>query len=902
MSKRISWVWKRSLFLSLSLMVALSCMATQAFAAPQGGSGPTIVVLPFQVNGSEDIQRLSIDFPDMLGQGLATRGIRVVPQEAMLSAVERSRLQVLDAAGAKRIASLAGANYAVFGTINEAGGQMSVDARMVPAGSGTAKPYYIDQASGGRDLVSTASTLAQRISTEFSPKDAIADIEVRGAKTLDPEVVLMRLTTRPGDMVDSTVIDSDMKKIWDLGYFNDVQVGVEQRDGKNILVYTVVEKPRIESISVEGASEVSESDILAVLSSKQGSIYNERLLSEDLLKVTELYRKKGFYLASVTPSVTPVGQGTSAALVLTVDEGTKQYIKEVRLEGVQQLSESDVRDELLLSPRGWLSWISGSGVLKEEYIERDATAITAYYLDRGFLDVTVAAAKIDYDDEGIIITFPVAEGERYKLGKVAVAGDLIASEEELLNLIELDELAAKDNYFKLSTMQEDEKKLTDYYARFGHGYAEVNPTPQKQGGGIVDVTYYIDKKHKLYVGRVLVEGNNKTRNNVILREMRLTDGDAFDGDKLKRSNERIHRLDYFEVAEIELVPTEREDEVDLKVKVKEKPTGALMFGVGYSTFSNVGVGGTLMERNLFGKGYMAAFQAGFNSRRNAYTFTFVNPRLYDTDFSLAVDLYHWRDDYIDYRKRTTGVSTRVSHPIGEYTSVGLGYRFDRYKLYDMDDDVSDLIRRYDTGVRYSSVGSVTLVRDSTDGKTPTKGNIDSIRVDYGGGLLAGDDDFIAVTLEHQSYYQLMKNHVLHGRVKGAALYKNGSKDVPVFERFWMGGINSVRGYDSRDIVPRDRKTNDRIGGTRMAFANLEYIWTFSEDLGMSLVPFFDMGINADNDHDWKWKDEFLRSYGLELRWSSPLGDLRFAYGIPLDDDRRGKRDSGRFEFAMGQTF
>ena len=267
-----------------------------------------------------------------------------------------------------------------------------------------------------------------------------------------------------------------------------------------------------------------------------------------------------------------------------------------------------------------------------------------------------------------------------------------------------------------------------------------------------------------------------------------------------------------------------------------------------------------------------------------------------------MDLYHWRDDYIDYRKRTTGVSTRVSHPIGEYTSVGLGYRFDRYKLYDMDDDVSDLIRRYDTGVRYSSVGSVTLVRDSTDGKTPTKGNIDSIRVDYGGGLLAGDDDFIAVTLEHQSYYQLMKNHVLHGRVKGAALYKNGSKDVPVFERFWMGGINSVRGYDSRDIVPRDRKTNDRIGGTRMAFANLEYIWTFSEDLGMSLVPFFDMGINADNDHDWKWKDEFLRSYGLELRWSSPLGDLRFAYGIPLDDDRRGKRDSGRFEFAMGQTF
>lgn len=903
MSRQISWVWKSILFLSISFMVATSSVANQAYAAPQQrGSGPTIVILPFQVNGSEELQRLSIDFPEMLGHSLASRGVRIVPQETMLKAIERSKIQVLDAAGAKRLASLAGANYAVFGTINEAGGQMSVDARMVPVGGGSAKPYYIDQSSGGRDLGSTAATLAQRISTEFSPKDAIADIEVRGVKTLDPEVVLMRLTSRSGDKVDSSVIDSDMKKIWDLGYFNDVQVSVEERGGKNILVYTVVEKPRIESISVEGAKDVSSSDIIAVMSTKQGSIYNERLLSEDLMKITELYRKKGYYLASVTPNVTSVREGTSAALVLTVNEGSKQYIKEIRLEGVQQLSESDVRGEMLLSPRGWLSWISGSGVLKEEYIERDATAITSYYLNRGFLDVTVAAAKIDYDEDGIIVTFPVMEGRRYTLGEVSIAGDLIASEADLLDMISVDELAKKGEYFNLSVMQDDEKILTDYYARHGHGYAEVNAAPQKQEGDVANIVFYVEKKHKLYVGRVLVEGNNKTRNNVILREMRLTDGDAFDGDKLRRSNVRLHRLDYFDLAEIELVPTDSEDEVDLKVKVKEKPTGVLMAGVGYSTFSNVGVGGTLMERNLFGKGYMAALQAGFNSRRNAYTLSFVNPRLYDTDFSLGVNLYHWRDDYIDYRKRTTGASVRLSHPIGEYTSVGVGYRFDRYKLYDMDDDVSDLIKRYDTGIRYSSVASVTLIRDSTDGKRPTKGNVDSIQVDYGGGLISGDDHFVAVSLEHESYYQLWKNHVLHGRVKGAALFENGKKHVPVFERFWMGGINTVRGYDSRDIVPRDKKTGDRIGGTRMAFANLEYIWTFSEELGMSLVPFFDVGMNVDDDHSWKWKDEVLRSYGLELRWSSPMGDLRFAYGIPLDDDRRGKRDSGRFEFAMGQTF
>jgi outer membrane protein insertion porin family len=269
---------------------------------------------------------------------------------------------------------------------------------------------------------------------------------------------------------------------------------------------------------------------------------------------------------------------------------------------------------------------------------------------------------------------------------------------------------------------------------------------------------------------------------------------------------------------------------------------------------------------------------------------------------VGLDLYHWRDDYIDYMKRTTGGVLRFAYPIGEYSSVGWGYRFDRYELYDLDDDASNIIRKYADGIRYSSVLLGRLTRDTTNREHPTSGNIDRIGVEYGGGFLAGDDDFFSVSLEHQTYYQLWPAHILHLRARGAAIFKNGSEEIPVFERFWMGGMDSVRGYDSRDIVPRDPETGDRIGGDRMAFANFEYIYSLNEELGFNIVPFFDIGFNLDTDEYTSISDELKKSVGLELRWRSPMGDLRFSYGFPLDETRRGDKESGRFEFAMGQFF
>ena len=920
MSKRAEW--SRAVFAVFAVFAALgivSLAATEVSAA-RAANELRVLVLPFALQTDAAQNGMEAEFPEMLGRRIGAAGVEIIPNARMLQLLRSRNVEVLDAATVRSLASAAGATHAVYGSINQAGNALSVDARLVSARAAEAtKPLFVEQRAGLANMGYALDELAGAVVAEL-PAPAVqvaapsvqaggpvlAGVEVRGTQILDPEVVLMRLTVRTGDVPDPMTIDQDLRRVWDLGFFSDVRVNVEQRVTGPVLVYTVQERPRVESIVVEGNRAVRERDIIGAMSTNQGSVLNERILADDIQKILDLYRKRGFFLARVDTRFDDRQGGIATSVVLTIDEGNRLFIRQVNIEGVEQLRESEVKRQLMMRERGLFSWLRGTGVLNEDLIERDASAITAYYLDRGFLEITVAAPRIDYRKDGIVITFPIYEGPRYMLGEVRFEGDLIDTEERLKREITMHRLAARNEPFNLSVMQEDARSLTDFYADHGYAFADISPRPIRRtdGSHIVDVEYDIEKGNRIYIRRILLEGNNKTRNNVILREMRLTDGEPFEGVRLRRSMDRLNRLGYFELAEAELVPTMHDDEVDLRVKVAERPTGALMAGVGYSTFSSFGVAATIMERNLWGKGYLLALQAEASGRRTAYTLSFTNPRLNDSPLSVGGDLYHWRDDFIDYRKNTIGGVARFSYPIGEYTSIGWGYRLDFYRIDHLHRDASALIRKYAYQDRITSVALARLVRDSTRNwhGIPTGGTYNMIGVEYGGGLMGGHDDFITLTAQHNTYYQLRPHHVLHARIRGSAIFRNGSDEVPVFERFWMGGMNSVRGYDSRNIVPRDPETGDRIGGTRMAFANLEYIWTLNQDIGLFLVPFYDIGFNLDADREYRWRDEIKRSAGLELRWRSPMGDLRFSYGIPFDDNRNGRRDSGRFEFSMGHMF
>lgn len=866
-----------------------------------------VLVLPFQVNAGPKVAAMGRDLPSLISQRLLSRKIEVVSTARAQSVLNGREPASVDENLARVLALEAGATHAVFGSLSEVGDMLSLDARLVEARGSMSVPLYAEQ-RGVRSLSAVADSVSGKIAADLKNQRTISGVEVRGLKVLDPDVVLLRLTMKPGDPVDATMINNEFKRIWDLGYFSDVSAELEGGQAHPLLVFNVVEKPRIGTISVTGTKELDDDDVLAAVTSKSGSILNEKILADDIQKITELYRKEGFYLAKVGYRIEERDRG--ARLVFEVEEGNKLYIKSVVINGAKQVDENDIKKELGLKERGLFSFITGDGVLKEELRDRDTAAISLFYLNRGFLDVAVSAPDIQYEDDGIIVTFTVQEGKPYRVGEVRFEGELIDSDAVLRSLVDMERLAKDDEFFRLETMQDDMKKLTEFYSDYGYAFADVDgrpmPVPDAEPGseeGVVDVVYYLTKKNRIYVRSVLIDGTHRTRNNVVLREMRLIDGDLFSGSALRRSSERLQNLGYFETVDISIVPTDNPEEVDLKVNLKETNSGAITLGVGYSSYSKVGFGGSIMERNLFGKGYGLGFSGSFSSRDTIYSLQFLNPRVYDSDLSFGIDSYVMDEEYDDFSKKTVGATFNFAYPIGEYSSVGWGYRIDHYKLYDVQEYATQTIKDYE-GNNLSSVIHTYLRRSTIDNiMRPSRGTFAQIGMEYGGTFLGGSDDFIKLTGEFGYYHPLRRFHVLHFKTEVGAVLRNSSHIVPVFERFYLGGINSVRGYSMSDMSPRDQRTDEEIGGDRMGYVNFEYIYTFQPELGLAVVPFVDAGFNLDTGNNrYSFSDSTGVSAGLELRWNSPIGDLRFAYGFPLKEVYGRKRTSGRFEFTMGQGF
>ena len=883
------------------LMLLTLLMAVSASAAPRNGI--RVLVLPFAVNSGEDLSYLEEGLPELIGERLLAKQFEVVSEEETNRLLAENSITELNIAVVRDLCLLSNADYAVYGSFTQVGEQLSIDARLVEAyGYQPAKPIFITK-KGLINVLPAVDELVAQVTNEMLRKQSISEIVVKGTKVLDPDVVLLRMRIQKGDAIDPKKINEEVKRIYGLGYFSDVSVSVNKKREGNELVFTVVEKPRINNIVISGSDAVDEEDILAAINSKQGAVLNEKFLADDIARVRDLYRKEGYYLAEVEYKIERGANG--ATLTFEVEEGEKLYIKAINIQGVEKLDEGDIKEELALSERGMLSWLTGSGVLREDFLERDVAAIAAFYLNRGFLDVRVGKARVDYEADGIVVTFPVVEGERYKIGEITFTGDLIEPTQKYLDLIAIDEWKVDEEYVNYTTLRDDTTKLTEFYANYGYAYADVVFDLARQEGYIADVTFTIKKKDKVYVRRVEIEGNTRTRDNVIRRNVELTDGDLFNGDKLRDTNKKLNNLGYFSEAGVDIVPTEDPKEVDLKVKVKEKNTGSVMAGLGWSTYDGVGLSGSIREDNLFGKGYKAALSATFSGRKTEYNLSFLNPSVYDSDLSFSARTYISNTEYDDYDYDKVGATTSFGYPVGKWSRVYAGYRLDQYRITDVDSDADSLIQEQaDDGSRIASVVHASFSRNTMDNfQRPTSGNTFNFTVNYGGGAVGGDDEFIKVIAEARQFYGLNKDNVLMARAKAGALLPNGNSgnDIPIVERFWIGGINTVRGYDYDDFAVR-QKDGDKVGGSRMAFANFEYQWYFNNEVGMTLVPFFDIGINYDDESsDLTSNKDWLYSTGLELRWRSPMGDLRFAYGFPLAEVD-GERKSPRFEFAMGQSF
>lgn len=875
---------------------------------PALADGTRVIVLPFAINAAQDLAYLEESLPKLLRERLQEKGFSVVSAEETEKLIRTHQIDYLDLGVAKDMALLSNAQYAVYGSFSQAGESISLDTRLVDAHEiKEPKPFFVTK-DGLINILPAVDELAARLQGGMLQQDRIASIDVRGNKILDDDVALMRMKIRPGDLYDPKAVNAELKNLYDLGYFDDIQMGLEDEpDGKKLVV-TVKEKPLIQAISVIGAEALDEDDILSAISTKTGAVLNPKELAKDMGKVRELYRKDGYYNAKVDYNLEQA-DGGRARLNIVVNEGKKLYVTNIVIQGAKEFSPSDLKKELALSERGMFSWLTGSGVLREEVLDRDAAALEAYYSNRGFLNAKAGQPVVSHTDEGITVTFQVEEGPRYKVVSVQYSGDMITTPEELNRIVHLDDLAKEKSYFDRSVMRDDLQKLTEYYSNYGYAFAESDvQLSRNETEKSLNVTYALSKGNKISINRVLVDGNVKTRDNVIRREMRLSDGDLYSGEKLRRSNTRLNRLDFFETVEITPEPTPNPDKLNLRVKVKEKPTGMFSAGVGYSSYAKVFFSGQVLERNLFGMGYQLGFKGTISSKSSDYTATFWNPHYDDTDLGMGISLYNTLNKYSDYDKQSVGGRLLFSYPLGEYTDLSWNYRLERYSIEDVDKDADKVIRDLE-GKHWASALYASIKRDTTDRRlNPTKGSAYQFSVEYGGGILGGDDDFIKYVADANHYIPAFWNTIFHVHAQGGYVMKNGSDRIPPFERFYLGGMNSVRGYKERTISPvYDKKEGslgydegDEKGGDKSFFFNLEYLVPLHKEMGILGVVFFDAGKTWDDDESIDF--DLYKSVGAGIRWYSPLGPLRLEYGYPLDKVKVDDERKGRFEFSVGQFF
>lgn len=898
---RVRFDWSAWRALAPALCLACTLLACPAWAQPSDNKDITIAVLPFEVNAEPSLSHLHQELPQMVAEQLRQAGFTVVEESALKRQIANRKVQFLDLKTARELAVLTKANYAIYGSFSQAGESLSLDVRLVEAfGQEPARPLFVSK-KGLSNVPIAVGELAMRVRSELAKASAIADIQIRGLAYLDDDVVLMRLGVQKGDPYDPSKLNEELKRVFDLGYFDDVKVSVEQTGGGTVLIFDVKEKPRIQAIGVLGNSGIDQDDIIEAMTTKTGNVLNLKVLAEDLQKIRELYRGKGYYLAQVDYELEQTG-AAQARLNIVVKESKKLYISKISVEGATTFSESTLKGEMALQERGMLSWITGGGVLKEELLDRDAAVIEDYYANRGFMDAKVSPAKVDYTEEGIVITYSVVEGERYKVGEIAFDGDLLAPEAELHKIIKLDDMAKNGEWFSREVLREDAKRLTNFYNNYGYAFAETDVKFQRAPDAVaINVGFSMLKNQKVTLRRIIIEGNDKTRDNVIRREILLADGDEFHGTKLQASKENLKRVDLFETYDIETVPTEDPKELDLKIRVKEKSTGTLAGGVGYGSFGGAFVSAKITEKNLFGSGYFVGFSGSFSGKATRFDFTFTNPRVWDTHLLFGINSYYNDQSYPEFDKEAIGTVFKFAYPIGYHTILDWSYGIEKYKITGVDWwSSTDLLR--EVGNHWSSVLTVGATRNTTNrDQNPSEGTKATITVSMGGGPLGGDDEFIKAVLDYHLFYPLPwgQDHIFHFRTQAGAIGALFGDDVPVFERFYLGGMNSLRGYEGLHVSPRDRATGDTIGGYKMFFANFEYLFPLYQEFGLQGVAFFDMGDswgNADSENF-----NLKKSVGAGLRWYSPFGPLRVEYGYALDTIR-SQGDKYRVEFSMGQNF
>ncbi len=743
--------------------------------------------------------------------------------------------------------------------------------------------------------------------TSAAETKAVKAIEVKGNKTISIATILSKIKTRVGQDYIQSVVSDDIKRLYNTGYFADVRVDREDFEGGIKVVIVVEEKSIVEEITLSKTRYISGALIKKKIKTQVGKFLDNKVVQDDITTIKEMYVKKGLTKVEVEVEKFIDDVTNKASLHFVIREGQKIRVKRINVFGNHAFNNS----KILKTIKSRKKWLFNSGYLKDEILEEDMGRITSFYEQNGFIDAT-AKYDVEYLRSGLVdVTITVEEGKRYYVGSLKVAGNQILSEKEILKAME----GVKDGgVFSREKLTADIANIRSVYFDKGYIFANVNEsTALDPDSGNVDVNISVEEGSVAYIEKVKIQGNTRTRDIVIRRELKMYPGDKFDGAKLKRSKERLSNLGYFEDVSFDIEDTDTYDRKDLLVQVKEAKTGTFSFGGGFSTVDKI-VGFVEIEQRNFdftnwpsftGGGQQLEFRAETGSTRNNLRLSFTEPWLFDHPISGGFDLYkssrqREQDTGYAYDEDRLGGDIRFGKTFSEFVSGTVMYKIENVDIGNFESNVSADLLAEEGSKTVSSVG-FNLKRDTRDSVyNPTKGLIVNGGIDLAGGPFGFDEDFYRATMGGSYFVPLSFKSVLEMRVKAGFVNEYGDSDnVPIFERFFAGGARSIRGYDERGVGPQDSITEDPIGGESMLVANLEYTIPVIDFL--KLAAFFDAG-NVWADVNDFGTDEFKTGTGLGLRVKTPIGPINLDYGYPLNDEPGKDDKTGKFYFSVSRGF
>jgi outer membrane protein insertion porin family len=854
-----------------------------------------VVVLPFEVHGPERLDYLGEQIRELVEKQLGNEGLTVMDSGGLLEGLPGTEEASLNRL--RKLGIRVGADGVIWGSFTQIGKRYSLDVKVIDSyGDAPPQPVYVE-GEGLETLLNSVQRLARDVGMKVFRREKVAEVIITGNKRIESEAIKKIMKTKKGDIYLADYLRDDLKSIYKMGYFGDVRVESSSTPTGQVVTFRVAENETIRNIRIKGNKKFDDEKIKDGINVKSGSILNIIKLQGDLKQIKNLYKEKGYHHVKVTYEIKPVSENR-ADLDFVIAEGEKVLIKEIRFEGNKAYDSETLKDLIKTEEKGFFSWLTSSGDLDHEVLDQDVSKIAAHYHNSGYIQAKVAEPELIYKGKWIYINIKIDEGPQFKVGEVDIEGELIQPKGELLKQIKI----AKEKVYNRELIREDVLTLQDIYSDAGYAYADISPRIDQDPKKLTaNITYLINKGTPVHFEKIIITGNTKTRDKVIRRELNVYEQELFSGKRLKRGVRNLYRLEFFENIKVNTSKGSADDKMVLKIDVTEKPTGAFSFGGGYSSMDGPFVVGSISQRNLFGRAQILDLKAQLGGESTAYSLGFTEPWLFDIPLSAGFDLYDMTRDYYTYDRDSIGGTLRFGYPVFDYTRASLSYNYDRAKIKNIDtDEAAESIQRM-VGKNVGHTITAVLRRDSRDRLfNPTEGSNNSIMVEHAGTPMGGDIGFTKYVADSGWYIPLFWDTVglLHGRIGYIQDYYPDYK-MPDWERFYLGGMGSVRGYDWRDISPVDEEGN-KIGGNKMAQFNVEVVFPLVKEAGLMGVLFHDWGNAYDNGEDIDL-GELRKSAGYGFRWYSPIGPIRLEYGHILDD-KEGQKGKGRWEFTMGTVF